>query len=112
MKGKDIIKHCISPAISTIIPSAETTTACDIWVTLKTLYGRIDIAAQFDLCAHISDIKLEDFTGIDKYIGEFRTTCSCFITMGVTFEEEEMVHLLIHNLPSDGVWPNFKQLIT
>src|SRR6266446_7972267 len=32
--------------------------------------------------------------------------------MGVTFEEGEMVHLLIQNLPSDGVWPNFKQLLT
>ena len=111
-KVKDIIKRCISPVISTIIPCAKTTTARDIWATLKTLYGCVDIVAQFDLCTHISDVKLEDFTGIDKYIGKFRTACSHFITMGVTFKEGEMVHLLIRNLPSDRVWPNFKQLIT
>jgi hypothetical protein len=111
-KVKDIIERCISPVVSTIIPSAETTTARDIWTTLKTLYGRVDVAAQFDLRAHISDVKLEDFTGLDKYIGEFKIARSRFITMGVAFEEGEMVHLLIRNLPLDGVWPNFKQLLT
>jgi len=111
-KVKDIIERCVSPVVSTIIPCTETTTARDIWATLKTLYGRVDVAAQFDLRAHISDVKLEDFTGLDKYIGEFKTARSRFITMGVTFEEGEMVHLLIRNLPIDGVWPNFKQLLT
>jgi len=111
-KVKDIIERCISPVVSTIIPCTETTTARDIWTTLKTLYGRVDVAAQFDLRAHISDVKLEDFTGLDKYIGEFKIARSRFITMGVAFEEGEMVHLLIRNLPLDGVWPNFKQLLT
>ena len=111
-KVKDIIERCISPIVSTIIPCTETTTARDIWATLKTLYGRVDVAAQFDLRAHISDVKLEDFTGLDKYIGEFKTARSRFITMGVTFKEGEMVHLLIRNLLMDGVWPNFKQLLT
>ena len=111
-KVKDIIEHCVSPVVSTIIPCTKTTTAHDIWATLKTLYGRVDVVAQFDLREHISDIKLEDFTGLGKYIGEFKTACSRFITMGVTFEEGEMVHLLIRNLPMDGVWPNFKQLLT
>ena len=111
-KIKDIIKHCISPVISTIIPCTETTTTCDIWATLKTLYGHVDIVAQFDLCAHISDVKLENFTGLDKYIGKFKTAHLCFITMGVTFQEGEMVRLLIRNLLMDGVWPNFKQLLT
>jgi len=66
-KVKDIIERCISPVVSTIIPCTETTTTHDIWTTLKTLYGCVDIAAQFDLHAHISNVKLEDFTGLDKY---------------------------------------------
>ena len=82
-----------------------------IW-RIKSLYGCIDVAAQFDLHAHISNMKLEDFTGLDKYISKFKIAQSCFITMEVTFEEGEMVHLLIRNLLSDGVWPNFKQLLT
>jgi len=32
--------------------------------------------------------------------------------MGVAFKEGKMVHLLIRNLPSDGVWPHFRQLLT
>jgi len=60
------------------------TTTCDIWTTLKTLYGCVDVAAQFDLRAHISNVKLEDFTGLDKYIGEFKIAQSRFITMGAS----------------------------
>jgi len=78
-KVKDIIERCISPVVSTIIPCVETTTARDIWTTLKSLYGRVDVAAQFDLRAHISDVKLEDFTGLDKYIGKFKIARSRFI---------------------------------
>jgi len=45
-------------------------------------------------------------------IGEFKIARSHFITMGVAFEEDEMVHLLIWNPPLDGVWLKFKQLLT
>lgn len=47
-KVKDIIEHCISPVVSTIILCTKTTTARDILATLKTLHGRVDVAAQFD----------------------------------------------------------------
>ena len=44
-QAKDIIERCISPIVSTIIPCTDTTTACDIWATLTSLYGRVDVTA-------------------------------------------------------------------
>ncbi|KAF9473850.1 hypothetical protein BDN70DRAFT_766872, partial [Pholiota conissans] len=107
-QAKDIIERRISPIVSTIIPCTNTTTARDVWTTLTTLYGRVDVTAQFDLRTHITKVKLKDHYHFDEYIGEFKTARSRFIAMGVSFTESDIVHLLIHNLPSTSTWPTFK----
>lgn len=111
-KAKDIIERRLSNVILSILPNDDLTVSREIWSTLKTRFGRVDVTAQFDLRTRISEAKLKDHNDLDAYIGEFKTARAQFINMGVAFSEDEMVHLIIRGLPSTDVWPSIKAILT
>ena len=83
--------HCSLSHLDTVVGKM----AHFIWESLHTLYERTDILSQFDLCDHLSNVKLQDYQDIDHYLGEFKDAQLCFIAMNIIYSEFEMVHHII-----------------
>lgn len=89
----------------------ETTMVRSVWEELKVKYAHVDIAAQFELKEQLMNVKLKDHTDLDNYLAQFRTGREHLLAMDVPFPESDMVHQIVHGLPFNGTWPNFKQLM-
>jgi len=84
------------------------------WTHIEGTDGVFDIfpKSPFDLHDCLSNAKLRDHQDLDHYLGDFKDARLCFISMGVTYTEFEMVHHIIRGIPDSGVWGHFRQLMT
>src|SRR5260221_7164000 len=68
--------------------------------------------SQFELRDRLANAKLKDHHDLDRYLGEFKVGRLRLLEMGLTYSEYDMVHSIIHGLPTTGSWPHFAMLVT
>lgn len=56
-------------------------------------------------------MKLKDHRDLDQYLSEFNLAQTQFVVMGISFSEYDLVHAIVHGLPSSSLWAHFKQLM-
>ncbi|KAF8913252.1 hypothetical protein CPB84DRAFT_1670854, partial [Gymnopilus junonius] len=71
-----------------------------------------NVMSQFELRDRLTNTKLKDHHDLDHYIRKFKMDCLCFIEMGIPYSEYDMVHSIIHGLPTTESWSHFTMLIT
>ncbi|KAH9487193.1 hypothetical protein JR316_0001262 [Psilocybe cubensis] len=108
---KILITWKVSALVKSNLNIGQDITARIVWNQILTRYACVNINAKFAIKKKLASMKLKDYTKIEKYLGEFRMGKEQLKDMGVNYPKSDIIHHIIHGLPSMGAWPNFKQLM-
>ncbi|KIO14719.1 hypothetical protein M404DRAFT_119852 [Pisolithus tinctorius Marx 270] len=90
--AKDILCHCLSPAVLHLIPQEHSTTAHDIWKALHNNFDHID---------------MKDAADMAHYLLEHSAAQQDLICMGASYSDKEVIFHLIEGLLDAGTWSSF-----
>jgi hypothetical protein len=110
MKANSIIYRCLSLLVVTNLPTKCDNSAHKTWKCLSTSHGKVDFNAQITLRSHVISLKLMDTSNIDRYLGEFNTSWAIFVTMGITYTDNEGIYQVLMGILDSSSWGRFKQV--
>jgi hypothetical protein len=105
-------KAVIDRKVSSIVASQldENLTAWEQWKILSQQYSWNDLLSQYELRARVHSEKLKDAEDAVRYLGIFEDARRCFIQMGITYSDDEVVFDLLQGLPDIIEWQIFREL--
>ena len=109
--AKDIVCRRLSPTILQRIPQERSSTACDAWKLLHSLFDHIDLGSQYLVREKIFGLQMKDAKDAQRYLGEHETLRRDLVWMGVAYSDSEAVFNLLKGLPRTGTWPAFKLML-
>ena len=110
VKANATMRHCLSPLVSSNIPSHCDNSMRQTWRHLKTSYERIDTVAQFALRSQLSSLRLRDVSNTERYLGEFNRACEQLTAARVAYSDANAVYQLLFGIPETGTWGMFMQI--
>ena len=109
--AKDIICRHLSPTVLQCIPQERSSTVCDAWKLLHSLFNHIDLGSQYLIQEMIFGLQMKDAKDAQCYLGEHEILCRDLVRMGVAYSNSQAIFNLLKGLSHTGTWPAFKLML-
>ncbi|KAG2036318.1 hypothetical protein BDR03DRAFT_983095 [Suillus americanus] len=94
MKAKDLITHCLSPSIGSLVSHSHTVSA-----------------HKYQLHQWLDALRMKDSADATNYVGQHTVLCKCLHDSGAPLRDSDTIYSLLIRLPHMPIWQQFKSML-